>query len=90
MARLKKVSSASYFVVSPSLSFFKIGIMLSKLKYIRGTNWPKSLWLYAQKKDQQIIGEATRAFFERGISVGELAQQYFPFGEGNGNKENGN
>jgi len=55
--------------------------MLSKSRYIRGTNCSKSLWLYKHKRDEQKISEATMAVFARGTSVGELAQQYFPGGK---------
>lgn len=56
-------------------------MMLSKSKYVRGMNCPKSLWLYVHKKDEQVISEATQAIFSRGTNVGELAQQYFPNGK---------
>ena len=55
--------------------------MLSKSKFTRGTNCPKSLWLYAHKREEQIISEATKAIFSRGKSVGELAWEYFPDGK---------
>ena len=56
-------------------------MMLSKSKYVRGMNCPKSLWLYVHKKGEQVISEATQAIFSRGTNVGELAQQYFPNGK---------
>jgi len=56
-------------------------MMLSKSKYVRGTNCPKSLWLYVYKKDQQVISESTQLVFSRGTDVGKLAQEYFPNGK---------
>ena len=55
--------------------------MLSKSRYTRGLNCPKSLWLYAHKREMQRISESTQAIFARGTSVGELAQHYFPNGK---------
>jgi len=54
--------------------------MLSKSRFTRGVNCPKSLWLYVNKREEQIIPEATQAIFARGTSAGELARQYFPGG----------
>lgn len=51
--------------------------MLSKSKYTRGMNCHKSLWLYANRREEQKIGQATMALFARGINVGELAQSCF-------------
>jgi len=56
-------------------------MMLSKSKYVRGTNCPKSLWLYVYKKDQQVISESAQLVFSRGTDVGKLAQEYFPNGK---------
>lgn len=56
-------------------------MMLSKSKYVRGTNCSKSLWLYVHKKDLQVISDAAQAIFSRGTNVGELAQQFFPKGK---------
>jgi len=55
--------------------------MLSKSRFTRGINCPKSLWLYVHKKEEQVIPEATQAIFARGTSAGELAQNYFPDGK---------
>jgi len=55
--------------------------MLSKSRYIRGKNCPKSLWLYVNKKEEQLYSGARLAVFARGTNVGELAQQYFPDGK---------
>ncbi len=55
--------------------------MLSKSKYTRGMNCQKSLWLYVHKKNEQMVDAGTQFFLSRGISVGELAQQYFPNGK---------
>lgn len=55
-------------------------MMLSKSKYVRGANCPKSLWLYVHKKDQQVISDSAQLVFSRGTDVGVLAQAYFPNG----------
>lgn len=55
-------------------------MLLSKSKYVRGTNCPKSLWLYVHKKDQQVISDSSQIVFSRGTDVGILAQDYFPNG----------
>lgn len=54
--------------------------MLSKSRFTRGVNCPKSLWLYVNKREEQIIPEVTQAIFARGTNTGELARQYFPGG----------
>ncbi|HOY32591.1 MAG TPA: DUF2779 domain-containing protein [Bacteroidales bacterium] len=54
--------------------------MLSKSRFTRGINCPRSLWLFLNKRDEQVIPEATQAIFARGTSAGELARQYFPGG----------
>lgn len=54
--------------------------MLSKSKFTRGCNCPKSLWLYVNKKTEQVIPEATQTIFARGSNAGELAQNFFPGG----------
>lgn len=43
-------------------------------------NCHKSLWLYANRREEQKIGQATMALFARGTNVGELAQSCFPGG----------
>jgi hypothetical protein len=55
--------------------------MLSKSKYTRGINCPKSLWLYVHKKDERLISEASQFVLSRGASAGELACEYFPNGK---------
>ena len=55
--------------------------MLSKSKYIRGLNCPKSLWLYVHKNDERLISEASQFVLSRGTSAGELACEYFPNGK---------
>lgn len=55
--------------------------MLSKSKYTRGMNCKKSLWLYVHKKNEQLFDDGSQFFFNRGYSVGELAQQFFPDGK---------
>jgi hypothetical protein len=54
--------------------------MLSKSRFVRGTNCIKSLWLYKHKREEQVISEATQAIFSRGTNVGELATECFPGG----------
>lgn len=54
--------------------------MLSKSKFCRGLQCKKSLWLYANKKEEQQISESAQQIFSRGTSVGELARGYFPNG----------
>jgi hypothetical protein len=54
--------------------------VLSKSRYIRGVNCLKSLWLYANKREEQRFSERTLAIFARGTNAGELARQYFPGG----------
>ncbi len=55
--------------------------MLSKSRYLRGKNCCKSLWLYVHKREEQRISENTQALFSRGISIGEHAREYFPYGK---------
>jgi len=55
--------------------------MLSKSRYTRGCNCPKSLWLYVHKKEEQVIPDFTQAIFAMGTSAGELARDYFPGGK---------
>ncbi|MCB9251722.1 MAG: DUF2779 domain-containing protein [Flavobacteriales bacterium] len=55
--------------------------MLSKSKFTRGMNCPKSLWLYVNKKEERLVDNATMAIFSRGSNIGLLAQQYFPDGK---------
>ncbi len=55
--------------------------MLSKSKFTRGINCPKSLWLYVNKRNERFIDATTQAIFARGTNIGELAQQYFPGGK---------
>jgi hypothetical protein len=55
--------------------------MLSKSKYLRGVKCIKNLWLYTNKKDEQHYSEDNIRVFNRGTSVGELAQAYFPNGK---------
>ncbi len=55
--------------------------ILSKSTFIRGCQCPKSLYLY--KHNYNLRGEISvqqQAIFDRGTSVGELAQQLFPGG----------
>lgn len=54
--------------------------MLSKSKYLRGDKCPKNLWLYVNKRAEQHYSEQNIRVFDRGTSVGELAQDYFPNG----------
>ncbi len=54
--------------------------MLSKSRFTRGSNCHRSLWLYAHKRSEQFIPEATQKIFARGTSAGELARDYFPGG----------
>ncbi len=55
--------------------------MLSKSKYLRGVKCIKNLWLYTNKKEEQHYSEENIRVFNRGTSVGELAQAYFPDGK---------
>ena len=55
--------------------------MLSKSKYLRGVKCARNLWLYTNKKEEQHYSEANIRIFNRGTSVGELAQAYFPDGK---------
>lgn len=55
--------------------------MLSKSKYLRGVKCIRNLWLYTNKKKEQHYSENTIRVFNRGTSVGELAQAYFPNGK---------
>jgi hypothetical protein len=54
--------------------------MLSKSKYLRGVKCIRNLWLYSNKKEEQHYSEENIRVFNRGTSVGELAQFYFPNG----------
>jgi Domain of unknown function(DUF2779) len=54
--------------------------MLSKSKYVRGTNCLKNLWMYVHKTVVVETSEAQEAIFQMGHNVGELAQSYFPNG----------
>lgn len=57
-------------------------MMLSKSQYVRGLQCHKSLWLYKHRKDlMQRPNDQTKALFETGDSVGELACQLFPKGK---------
>ena len=55
--------------------------MLSKSKYLRGVKCIRNLWLYTNKKEEQHYSEENTRIFNRGTSVGELAQAYFPNGK---------
>ena len=55
--------------------------MLSKSKYTRGINCPKSLWLYVHKGEERLVSEASMAVMSQGTGVGELACGYFPGGK---------
>jgi hypothetical protein len=55
--------------------------MLSKSKYLRGIKCIRNLWLYTNKKEEQHYSEENIRVFNRGTSVGELAQAYFPGGK---------
>lgn len=55
--------------------------MLSKSKYLRGVKCIRNLWLYTNKRDEQYFSEENIRVFNRGTSVGELAQAYFPDGK---------
>ena len=55
--------------------------MLSKSKYLRGVKCVRNLWLYSNKKEEQHYSEENIKIFNRGTSVGELAQAYFPGGK---------
>ena len=55
--------------------------MLSKSKYTRGINCPKSLWLYVHKSEERLVSEASLSIMAQGTSVGELACEYFPGGK---------
>jgi len=55
--------------------------MLSKSKYTRSLNCPKSLWLYVHKSEERLVGEASLAVMSQGTTVGELAREYFPGGK---------
>ena len=55
--------------------------MLSKSKYLRGVKCIRNLWLYTNKKEEQHFSEENIRVFNRGTSVGELAQVYFPNGK---------
>ncbi len=55
--------------------------MLSKSKITRGLQCHKSLWLYKNKPELRgEISDSQQAIFDRGTSVGLLAQQKFPGG----------
>ena len=54
--------------------------MLSKSKFTRGINCPKSLWLYVNKREEQVIDEVTMAVFTLGTNTGELVREFFPSG----------
>jgi hypothetical protein len=54
--------------------------MLSKSKFTRGVNCPKSLWLYVHKREEQLIDDSTMAIFAIGTDTGLLARDYFPGG----------
>lgn len=55
--------------------------MLSKSKYLRGVKCIRNLWLYTNKKEEQHFSEENIRIFNRGTSVGKLAQAYFPNGK---------
>ena len=55
--------------------------MLSKSKYTRGIKCPKSLWLYYNKKEEQVYSANSTMILSRGTDVGLLAQSYFPEGK---------
>lgn len=54
--------------------------MLSKSKFTRGINCPKSLWLYVHKKEEQCFDDGAMAIFALGTNTGELARGFFPGG----------
>lgn len=54
--------------------------MLSKSKYVRGTQCHKSLWLYKHKKHLREISASQQAIFDSGTNAGLLAQELFPNG----------
>lgn len=55
--------------------------MLSKSKYLRGVKCHRNLWLYTNKREEQHYSDDNMRVFNRGTSVGELAQAYFPDGK---------
>ena len=55
--------------------------MISKSQYLKGTQCPKELWLYRNRKDlAPEISKGRQFIFDTGHEVGVLAQKYF--GEG--------
>jgi Domain of unknown function(DUF2779) len=63
-----------------NITLMKKDFMLSKSRYVRGTNCMKSLWMYVHKTVQIEVSEAQEAIFQTGHDVGALAQNYFPNG----------
>ena len=54
---------------------------LSKSSYIRGLQCPKSLWLFNNRQDlKPPLDEKTKAKFETGNEITELARKYFSEG----------
>lgn len=55
--------------------------LLSKSTFLRGSQCEKSLWLNKHRRElRDEVTASQQAVFDRGTSVGELAQQLFPGG----------
>ena len=54
--------------------------LLSKSKYLAGLQCLKRLWLQTNQPKLAIYDEATKARFEMGTQIGELARRVFPNG----------
>ncbi len=55
--------------------------MLSKSRFTRGINCPKSLWLCVHKPEESVVSDNQQNMFSSGTDVGIIARDYFPGGK---------